>query len=98
MKNALQVIDNETRPTILLRAAKTALKIYRPERFLPVLIGASVPAKHRLARLRGREAEMNSARVNRSAEYNLGRHIELLTAMLFEMRRESRAAALPLAA
>ena len=76
------------RPRLLIRAAREGQAGWRRERDLPRLLRADhCPSPGRaLARLRAEEDMLNGARLARSADYNLRRHVLLMIAILAEMR------------
>ena len=76
------------RPAPLIRAARAGQPGWIRNRDLPRLLRCDdCPEPGRaLARLRYEEQGLNDARLSRSAEYDLHRHILLLIAILAEMR------------
>ena len=76
------------RPRALIRAARAGQSGFRRERDLPRLLrsdhcprpGAS------LSRLRAQEAMLNEARLEKSTDYDMQRHVLLMIAILAEMR------------
>lgn len=76
------------RPSTLIRAAREGQAGWKRERDLPRLLrsdrcpapGAALP------RLRAEEAMLNDARLERSADYDMRRHVLLTIAILAEMR------------
>lgn len=88
------------RPSTLIRAAREGQAGWKRERELPRLLrsdrcpapGAALP------RLRAEEAMLNEARLERSAEYDMRRHVLLMIAILGEMRAAVAAAPEPVQA
>jgi len=82
------------RPRLLIRAARHGLADYRRERDLRRLLpdaAADAPART-LPLLLAREAEMEDVRVAGDARYSVVRHIDLLIALMGEMRMTIRPA------
>jgi hypothetical protein len=85
---ALPATESLRRPSLLIRAARAGQSGWRRERDLPRLLrsdrypqpGAALP------RLRAEEAQMNAARKEGAADYDLQRHVLLMIAILAEMR------------
>ena len=73
------------RPRLLMRAARLALQDYRRERDLPRLMPEGVPVSDALLWLRAAEARAEGDRLAGSGLWSATRHIDLLTALLFEM-------------
>lgn len=80
------LIANLRRPRLLIRAARLGLQDYRRERDLQRLVGAGVAADHALARLIGEEERLEEHRRAGTAAYSVARHIEILIAMISEVR------------
>lgn len=80
--------DALRRPRLLIRAAREGQAGWRRERDLARLLrtdrcpgpGASLP------RLRAEESMLNDARLTRTAEYDMSRHVLVMIAILAEMR------------
>lgn len=76
------------RPSLLIRAARAGQAGWRRNRDLPRLLrsdGCPRPGMA-LSRLRAEEAQMNAARKEGAADYDLQRHVLLMIAILAEMR------------
>ena len=76
------------RPRMLIRAARAGQSGWRRERDLPRLLridDCPTPGAC-LRRLRAEEEMLNAARLERSADYDLNRHVLLMIAILAEMR------------
>lgn len=85
------------RPALMLRAARFGLNEYRRERDLKRLLKAQMPPApvEALAALMEQEAGLEEIRRQGESGYSIGRHIEVLIAVLAEARLISRAAAAP---
>jgi hypothetical protein len=90
MPNALSdirtVINNLSRPRLLIRAARFGLTEYRRDRDLRRLIGAAASPEASLTRLITVEDEMETTRRLGDASYSIARHIEVLIALMAEAR------------
>jgi hypothetical protein len=76
------------RPRLLVRAARFGLGDYRRERDLARLLHGSRPQSQTaiLGRLMEQEERMEETRRSGDARYSVGRHIELLIALMAEAR------------
>jgi hypothetical protein len=76
------------RPALLIRAARAGQAGWRRNRDLPRLLRSDCCPRpgSALPRLRAEEAQMNLARKEGAAEYDLQRHVMLMIAILAEMR------------
>ena len=76
------------RPSLLIRAARAGQSGWRRNRDLPRLLRTDACPRPgtALPRLRAEEAQMNLARKDGAAEYDLQRHVMLMIAILAEMR------------
>ena len=74
------------RPRLLIRAAKLGLTDYRRDRDLRRLIDTAVSPDRALPRLLTEEQRMEEDRRAGSAAYSIGRHIEVLIALMGEVR------------
>lgn len=76
------------RPRLLIRAARAGLLDYRRERDLRRLIGAGggTPPEAAMAALIAAEERAETARLEGGSGYSLTRHIDLLIALMAEMR------------
>ncbi len=92
MPNPLQDLSRIHRPRLLISAARCGLPEYCRERDLKrILRCARLPeARAIFGRLMDEEAALDSARRNVEATYNLGRHIEVLIALMAEAELASR--------
>lgn len=80
---------NIRRPKLLVRAALYACKLYNPERDLQWLISKPGPSgeNETVAELRHKEAQLEAARKKGDANYDLHRHISILSALMAEISR-----------
>lgn len=85
MSDPPPVLDPIRRPRLLMRAARIALPDYRRDRDLRRVLPFPVPAGSALDWLRGEEARTEAARCAGTAGWTALRHVELLTALLFEL-------------
>lgn len=85
------------RPKLLIRAAREGQAGWRRDRDLKRLLKCDeTPAPGRaIRRLRFVEGQMNDARIEKAAHYDLQHHIRLLIAILAEMRAVVAAAPTP---
>ena len=86
-------LDTLRRPRLLIRAARAGQTEYNRNRDLKRLMrGDAPPAPARaLARLMDLEAELEATRRAGDAAYSLGRHVEILIALMAEARLLRRA-------
>ncbi|MBD9529708.1 DUF6477 family protein [Paracoccus sp. PAR01] len=75
------------RPRLLVRAARIGAASFNRKRELPRLLKCDeVPSPEAaLARLRAEEAQLNAARLDAQADYDLQRHVLVMIAILAEM-------------
>ncbi|MDR0810376.1 MAG: DUF6477 family protein [Gemmobacter sp.] len=75
------------RPRLLIRAARCGMEDYRRERDLKRLLRHEISSPERaLPRLLDEEERLEQTRRDGDASYSLNRHIEVLIALLGEMR------------
>ncbi len=88
MKDTNDMLDAIRRPRILIRAAKIGLEWYRRERDLTKVIHAMAPPapERAMEKLVAAERELEAFRVTGQANYDVRRHIAVLTALLGEAR------------
>ncbi|MEO0343082.1 MAG: DUF6477 family protein [Pseudomonadota bacterium] len=79
-------IFQETRPKLLIRAARLAQRKYNRKRMLSrwLMCEANLAATEAIVDFAEMEAEMNALRLNQSFDYRVTDHIELLAAVLYE--------------
>ena len=86
-------LDALRRPRLLIRAARAGQMEYNRNRDLKRLMRADAPPApaRALARLMDLEAELEETRQAGDAAYSLGRHVEILIALMAEARLLRRA-------
>ncbi|MCH2093816.1 MAG: DUF6477 family protein [Rhodobacteraceae bacterium] len=84
----LGTLEKLNRPRLLIRTARLGLKDYCRNRHLPAVLGmGSCKGGNKvLSTLVELEAEANALRVEQHATYSIRRHIELLIALMAEVR------------
>jgi Family of unknown function (DUF6477) len=87
------LIDNLSRPRLLIRAARFGLTEYRRDRDLRRLIETSASPEVALSRLISVEDDLEQTRRAGDASYSIARHIEVLIALMAEARVVLRKAA-----
>ena len=80
------------RPRLLIRAARCGVDDYRRDRDLRRLIDGTMSPDRALPRLMHEEKQLEEIRLSGDAEYSVSRHIEVLIAVLGEIRLLPRAA------
>lgn len=94
MKDVLSTVHAMRRPGLLIRAARIGATQYSRKNHLIRLIGSTPPPSSGAAlfQLIELEAEIDRYRKNERAEYSPARHVEILIAMMGEVRlfREAR--------
>ncbi len=80
-----KVTQPPNRPKILMQAARYCAKGYRRETMLPRLLGAS--AARVVEVLKTREEELETGRREGEGTYSAQTHIEVLSALISEMKR-----------
>ena len=79
-------LETLSRPRLLIRAARFGIADYRRERDLRRLVEAALPPARAVPRLIDEEERLETCRVAGSAEYSVARHIEVLIALMAEVR------------
>lgn len=74
------------RPRLLIRAARFGIVDYRRERDLRRLVEAPLPPDRALPRLIDEEERLEHSRREGRADYSVARHIEVLIALMAEVR------------
>jgi hypothetical protein len=82
---------NLRRPRLLIRAAHCGMADYRRDRDLRRLVGYSGGTERCVPRLLAEEEKLEAYRVNGDAGYSISRHIEVLIALISEVRLLSSA-------
>lgn len=85
MRDLPDILDPILRPRLLMRAARLALPDYRRDRDLRRVLPVAIPAAGALDWLRDEEARTEASRCAGTADWTALRHIDLLTALLFEL-------------
>ena len=81
------LLSDLRRPQLLIRAARCGLSEYRRERDLKRLLGGQQPSPDRsVPRLLNEEERLEETRKAGDARYSLARHIEVLIALMAEVR------------
>lgn len=93
MANITEALTALRRPKLLIQAARLGLDSYNRSRMLARLLpsGMSPAPGDALQSLMEVEAALDADRRNGAASYSIGRHIELLSALMAEARLLSRA-------
>mgnify|MGYP003398016306 FL=1 len=84
------LLSNLRRPRLLIRAAHCGMADYRRDRDLRRLVGDTAAADRCVPRLLAEEEKLETYRVNGDAGYSIARHIEVLIALISEVRLLSR--------
>lgn len=82
----LSEVADRRRPRLLLTAARHGLSLYRRERDLPRLLTLGESRMPPLDALYAAEARYEANRRSNAASYSFARHIEVLIALLAELR------------
>ncbi|NUB43008.1 hypothetical protein GEU84_001305 [Fertoebacter nigrum] len=85
MNDFRSLLADLRRPRLLIRAARHGLADYRRERDLRRLIGTAL-ADQALPQLWSEEERMEATRQTGDASYSIARHVELLIALMAEVR------------
>ena len=80
------LLANLRRPRLLIRAARLGMQDYRRERDLLRLLGAAGTSDHAVARLMSEEERLEENRRAGIAAYSVARHIEIMIALISEVR------------
>ena len=88
MSDLSTILANLRRPRLLIRAARHGIQDYRRDRDLRRLINTSSPPSPETALARLFDAEERAEETRRAGDagYSIGRHVELLIAMMAEAR------------
>ena len=81
------------RPSLLIRAARFGMQEYRRERDLRRLGAPLTPMERLVSKLFQDEADMEQTRRAGDADYSVARHIEVLIALMAEVRLLPRSTA-----
>lgn len=80
------LIANLRRPRLLIRAARFGLQDYHRDRDLRRILGAPGPAERNVPQLLAEEERLEHIRKTDDLNYPVARHIEVLVALLAEIR------------
>lgn len=86
MTDFIALIDSLRRPSLLIRAARCGLADYRRERDLRRLVGSGLTVEAAMTALLAEEARLEARRCAGDNGYPVGRHIDVLIALMAEMR------------
>lgn len=88
MTDFASVLAELRRPRLLIRAARAGLQDYRRDRDLRRLIGATggIAPEAAMTALIAAEQSVEAARLAGGSGYSLTRHVDLLIALMAEMR------------
>ena len=92
MTDFRRILADLRRPRLLIRAARCGLADYRRERDLRRLIPFAAAPDCTLPQLLQVEKALEDVRKRGDAAYSVGRHIEVLVALMAEVRLLPRAA------
>lgn len=80
------LLANLRRPRLLIRAARFGLQDYRRDRDLRRLLGVPTTAERNVPQLFAEEARLEEIRKSGDLNYPVARHIEVLVALISEIR------------
>lgn len=86
MTDFRSLLSDLRRPGLLIRAARFGLSDYRRERDLKRLVATPLSAEGTVSHLLGEEERMEQNRQSGDAAYSVSRHIEVLIALMAEVR------------
>ncbi len=91
MTDLAALVASLKRPSLLIRAARHGVQDYDRNRDLRRLLKGAAPSpREAVAQLVGAEEAMETARRHGGAAYSVARHVDLMIAMLAELRLISR--------
>ena len=90
MTDCRSMLATLRRPRLLMRAARFGLAEYRRERDLRRYVGGTASPEDTVTSLMSVEARLEATRLAGDAAYSVARHIEVLIALMAEMRLVSR--------
>ena len=92
MTDFANILASLKRPRLLIRAAHLGLAEYNRSKDLKRILKANPPTPVRaMERLIDEEAALENARTHGGATYSVARHVDVMIAMLAEMRLINRA-------
>jgi hypothetical protein len=80
------ILSNLRRPRLLIRAARFGMIDYHRERDLKRILGTPGPAERTMTELLAEEDRLEQVRCRGDASYIVSRHIEVLVALMAEVR------------
>ena len=86
MTDFRSIFDNLRRPRLLIRAARFGLQDYRRDRDLRRLLSFSGSPERTVPDLLAEEDRLEASRIAGDLTYPVGRHIEVLVALMAEVR------------
>jgi len=87
MTDLIDALSRLKRPRMLIRAAHHGLQEYNRNRDLRRLLAGAAPApREAVERLMREEQDLDSARKDGRATYSVARHVDVMIAILAEMR------------
>ncbi len=94
MTNFRALLSDLRRPRLLIRAARHGLQDYRRERDLRRLVGTSLTPQSTVLTLIDQESRLEETRLRGDGTYSVAHHVEVLIALMAEVRLASREAGL----
>ncbi len=85
------LLETLRRPRLLIRAARCGLVDYRRDRDLKRLVDSTRSPERAVTRLLAEEERLEDIRQSGEASYSVARHIEVLIALMAEVRLLPRA-------
>ena len=86
MTDFRDLLKNLRRPRLLVQAARLGMADYRRERDLRRIAGTPAAPDHALPALLDAEAALEQTRRAGDAGYDIARHVEVLSALMAEVR------------
>ena len=80
------LLSNLRRPRLLICAARCGLDDYRRDRDLKRIVVGNAPQERQVSRLFWEEEQIEQVRCSGDASYSVARHIEVLIALMAEVR------------
>ncbi|OYU39166.1 MAG: hypothetical protein CFE33_12155 [Pseudorhodobacter sp. PARRP1] len=80
------LLETLRRPRMLIRAARCGVLDYRRERDLKRLVDSTPTPERAVTRLLAEEERLEDIRISGEASYSVARHIEVLIALIAEVR------------
>lgn len=90
MTDARTILSNLRRPRLLIQAARFALDDYRRDRDLRRILPVPTSQERTVRQLLAEEERLESDRAAGSLSYAVARHIDVLVALMAEVRLLSR--------